>query len=173
MVGDGGLVIDAFAGVGGNAVAFAAEGLRVRGLEQDPARAAAADAALRARGAGPRSRVEAGDADARVPALLAAHPGALLFLDPPWEPEDDGRGVDLDALLGPTPRLYAAALAHPRLLLKLPRAFALHRLPPGPWRVAFERGAPETGDAGVIRMLTVSRGPAPAPRVEQPPPGAG
>ncbi len=173
LVGAGGLVIDAFAGVGGNAVAFAAAGLRVRGLERDPARAAAADAALRARGAGARGRVEAADADARAPALLAAHPGALLFLDPPWEPEDDGRGVDLEALLSPTPRLFAAARAHPRLLLKLPRTFALDRLPPGPWRVAYERGSPETGDAAVIRLLTLSRGSPPAAPVEQPRPGAG
>ena len=105
-----------------------------------------------------------GDAE-RVVLDLCQRAGdrALLFVDPPWEPDQDGRATDFSALFAATPAVAALVARLPMVMLKVPRAFDLRSLPPGVWRVAYELGAPETGDAQVVRMLTVARGLPEAP----------
>jgi predicted RNA methylase len=163
-LGPGGRLIDAFCGLGGSAVAFAEAGLRVRACERDPVRAAGAAANLAARGLSGQAKLIEGDAE-RVVLDLCQRAGdrALLFVDPPWEPDEDGRATDFAALFAAFPAVAALVARLPMVMLKLPRAFDLRSLPPGAWRVAYELGAPETGDAQVVRMLTVARGLPEAP----------
>jgi len=138
-------VVDAFAGCGGNSVAFAEAGLDVVAIEADPDRAAV----LR-RNLGGRGRVIVGRAEAEAPRLLGA--GTTLFVDPPWEvvPRQDGpRWADLvpwPELLGPWP-----------ILAKLPREFDVASLP-GEWSVHWEFGERDD-DRAVVRMISAQRSP--------------
>lgn len=68
-------VIDLGCGIGGDLIAFARAGLRVRGVETDPVRAAIARANLAALGLD--GTVETGDAT-----LVERHPDEVAFVDP-------------------------------------------------------------------------------------------
>ena len=94
-----GLVVDACAGCGGNAVQFALAGFRVLALEIDPARASAAEHNARVYGVSDRVRVVTCDA---VEALRRLPRGGadVVFASPPWGGpgyKNLGRPFDLEA----------------------------------------------------------------------------
>lgn len=150
------VVLDGTAGCGGDALSFALEGAQVHAVEPDFERRGLLVANATHLGVSERVSVHAGLAEEALPLLLAAHPSALVFLDPPW----GGPGAGMEGLAAWL-ATRAALLQAPRwIALKLPRAFPVHSLParPDPWRVQLELGDEETGDAQVIRMLTVVSG---------------
>ena len=152
------VVVDATAGCGGDSLSFAREGARVLAVEPDAGRRRHLEANAEALGLAERIRVMNGHAAEVAPRLLAAHPGALLFLDPPW----GGPGAGLEGLARWLSSHEALLMDAPWVGLKLPRAFPVARLPPRPqgWRVQLELGEHERGDAQVVRMLTVVGGSA-------------
>jgi hypothetical protein len=158
-LGRGGRVLDAFCGVGGNAVAFAEAGLRVRAVEADPHRVSVAQSTVRARGLDENLSIRCGNAEVLVPRLLEGdREDVCLFLDPPWENETGERSIDLRSLFGPFPKVLAALRSHPLVLLKLPRTFDLETLEGPGWRCWYEFGEEESGDAETVRMITAGRG---------------
>ncbi|MEE2829068.1 MAG: hypothetical protein VX498_07765 [Myxococcota bacterium] len=132
-------IVDGCAGLGGNSIAFAREGLRVLAVEKDPARLALAqrnaDALL------PESGIEwrCGAIEALLPSLPPWH----LFLDPPWH-ELNGELPPWLPLPGDRP-----------VTLKLPHSFDPSVLPPRDWSVHYEFGEFED-DRAVLKMLTIS-----------------
>jgi trimethylguanosine synthase len=158
-----GPVIDLFLGCGGNAVAAARAGAFVHAVELDAARLDLARRNLALFGVGHRARLHRGDAAVLGPGLLARHPDAAVFLDPPWGGVDPSAlRLTWDALL-PDAALRAALDAHPaRLVAKLPRAFDVSTLPPraAPWRVRLDFGAGPGDDARWVKGLTAWSGPA-------------
>ena len=154
-------VVDACCGCGGNAIAFAAAGLSVVGLEIDPGRAQMARLNAREHGLSSRLKVRTASVEQALDGVLRE--GDLLFVDPPWEhgPALIGeRADDFGALFHKLPRLASAVRSWPAVVLKLPRAFDVKSLPGGPetWTIRYERGAPSSGDAHIVRMITATRG---------------
>ncbi len=150
-------VVDACCGCGGNAVAFGWMGATVIGIERDAPRALLAQQNVASTGVGNRVRIVRGD----VESALHQHwtPDQLLFVDPPWEPTEDGRAVDFGDMFAALPTLAAAIAEAPYVMLKLPRTFAVHSLPGGAdsWALSYRTGTEETGDARVVRLITASR----------------
>ncbi len=132
-------IIDGCAGLGGNSIAFAREGMRVLGVEKDPGRLALAqrnaDKLL------PQSGIEwrCGAIEALLPSLPAWH----LFLDPPW--------AELD---GDLPGWVPLPTDRP-VTLKLPHSFDPSQLPSRSWSVHYEFGE-STDDRSVLKMLTIT-----------------
>lgn len=153
----GPLVIDAFCGCGGNAIALALAGRRVVAVERDPQRLALAR--RNARALGVALELVEGDVRALLPGILARHPGADLLLDPPWGgPGSAGRSVGWGELV-PLPVDLLAACG--RVLLKAPRAFALRSLPaPRRWSWTFERSAPGADGRAAVACITCLGVPA-------------
>ena len=153
-------VVDAYGGLGGNAVSFAEMGKQVLVLEADPGRRALLGQNLSDRGL--RSLVELGDG--AVPdGLLAAceaWPEAAVFLDPPWGSTvvPDQR-VTWDELFPESAAWWAVVVRQPEVMLKLPRAFDLRTLPgpAGAWIVRWHLGDPATGSGQVVKMMTAYR----------------
>jgi hypothetical protein len=149
-------VIDGTAGCGGNTVALARAGKRVIAVERDPHRLRLCRQNLEE--AGLLSRVELlhGDHARLLPALQREHPAAALLLDPPWGGRDRLFTRWAELFADPA-RVLARLEAAPEVLLKLPRAFDITTLPAraGGWTVRYERGAPSTPAARIIKMLTV------------------
>ena len=114
-------VIDLGCGIGGDLVAFARAGLRVRGVERDPVRAAIARANLRALGL---------DGDVIEADLADVRPASdeVPFLDPARR---DGHGRVFDpASMAPSWDVVARLLARPAVVKTLP-GFPHHLLPEG------------------------------------------
>lgn len=151
----GALVVDACCGCGGNAIAFARAGHSVVAIEPDPGRRALAAQNISEHGVGGQVRLLSGCAEREGLAAVAAEPGAVLFLDPPW----GGPGAPASATaawLTARPGLLQA----PRVMIKLPRDFPLDQLPEraGGWAVWVEIQADPSGGPGAPRMLTVAAG---------------
>ena len=151
-------VIDLFCGCGGNALAFARAGLAVVAVDADPGRLDLARRNATALKIPTPPSFRLGRAEDLLPGLIAAHPDWALFVDPPWGGPGE-LAPALDALL-PDPGLRDLILCHPRLMMKLPRAFDLRALPPraGGVTLHLELGEDEGGDGQTVRMLTVSAG---------------
>jgi len=144
------VVIDAFCGCGGNALALAQAGRRVQAVERDPGRAALAR--RNALALDLPLVVHLGDAASLLPALAAACPGAGLFLDPPWEDDQGGRRLDWASLV-PLPLVVLTPFAH--LVLKAPRAFDLSSLPASwTWTWRFELAAPGADGRRPVQAIT-------------------
>ncbi len=151
-------VIDLFCGCGGNALAFVLAGLPVVAVDRDAGRLDLARRNAAALKIPTPPSFCLGRAEDVLPGLIAAHPDWVLFVDPPWGGPGE-LAPDLDALL-PDTGLRALILSHPRLMMKLPRAFDLRALPPraGGFTLRLELGEDEGGDGQTVRMLTVSAG---------------
>ena len=144
-------VVDAFCGVGGSAVALARSGKRVWALELDARRARLARRNADQLGLGGRISVEEGDAYERLTSLLAEHPRAALFLDPPWgDAAGEVRKVSWVDLLG------GLELPAREVVVKAPPELDLATLPGEGWAVHYEFGEYED-NAALVRMLTLVR----------------
>ena len=139
---DAPVVIDAFCGCGGNAIAFARRGASVVAIERDRVRLALARRNARALGVEARIDFLCGDAHE----LLGRQPPeAAVFLDPPWGGEDwDRERVTWDELVGPLDT------GSRRVMLKAPRSLDVATLP-GDWTVRWEV------EPGFVRLLTALR----------------
>ena len=148
------LVIDGYAGCGGNAIAFALAGLEVVAVERDGARLELARSNARHMGVEERVCFHHGELERLLPDLLRAHSGASLFLDPPWREGSDIAETPRWPDLLPGGAGIASLLPSDRpLLLKLPRAFDLGTLPERDWQVSWDFGEGE--QSSVVLMLTV------------------
>ncbi len=145
------VLLDAFCGCGGNAIAAALAGHRVVAIERDPGRAALARRNAAALGA--RLEILEGDAVELLPGLLDRFPDAGLLLDPPWGGAGSGRQpVRFEALLPLPLDLVARASA---VLLKAPPALSLDSLPPPwRWRWRFELSPPAADGRAVVLALS-------------------
>ena len=150
-------VVDACCGCGGNTVAFARAGVAVVGVELDDVRARMARENARALGVDGRVSIRAGSIENLLEHVL--EPGDLLFVDPPWRGDSGARGTTFEALFERLPRLADAVRSVDRVMLKLPRTFAVQSLPGGSeaWTLSYELGSADTGDAHVVRMITAVR----------------
>lgn len=125
-------VVEAFAGCGGNTVAFAEAGLSADAFEIDPERAELLRRNLKDRRVHRQVRVEVGDAGTHLKSLLRQEGRLALFLDPPWGgTATRSTTTALGELLSDTVR-EAMAIA-PTVLLKLPRGIDLRTLPERRW----------------------------------------
>jgi SAM-dependent methyltransferase len=121
-------VVDACAGSGGNALAFARAGCDVVAIELDAARLA--EAAHNAAVYGVSQRIRFVQGDART--LLGQFSADLLFIDPPWGESYDKRATTredfplLEALLALPAELRARYTV---TWLKLPASFATRGIP--------------------------------------------
>ena len=148
-------VIDAFAGLGGDAVAFAQADKAVMCIEPDQQRRHLLRANLDHAG------VSAQVVDGRVPeAMLEAREAwsdAALYLDPPWGFAAQTGGC-WEELLGTSPELAEAILSAPEVLAKLPAFFDLSSLPErDSWSVCWHLGDPAQGAGHVVKALAIHR----------------
>lgn len=114
-------VVDLGCGIGGDLVACARAGLRVRGVERDPVRAAVARANLAALGLA--GEVEVGDAT-----TTAIEPGEVAFVDPARR-DGAGRTFSLDALVPAWD--FVTALLAGRAVAKVMPGIAHEAVPAG------------------------------------------
>lgn len=114
-------VVDLGCGIGGDLVACARAGLTVRGVEQDPVRAAMARANLAALGL--TGEVEIGDAT-----TTAVAPGEVAFVDPARR-DGAGRTFSLDALVPAWD--FVTTLLAGRAVAKVMPGIAHDAVPPG------------------------------------------
>jgi RNA cap guanine-N2 methyltransferase len=147
-------VVDACAGSGGNALAFARAGARVTAIEIDAARRAELAHNAGVYGVRDRLTVVAGDALEELPKRTAD----VLFADPPWGNPYDKRRTTLANL-----PLLAGLLALPlqgygALWLKLPPSFVTRELPGFTVEPCFGAAA---GDLRRVKFLVLRRGRAP------------
>ncbi len=156
-----GLVIDPFCGCGGSAIALARAGLDVLAIERDPSRARLAGRNAKVLGVADRVTVRTGEALRLLPGLLRSHPGAAVFLDPPWGAAE---GMERAALTWDTfvaPAVWSLVGDRRAVLAKLPRDFDLKTLPgPRAWTLRWEFGAATVGADRVVKLVTALRGPA-------------
>jgi hypothetical protein len=111
-------VIDAFAGVGGNAIGFARAGCTVTAFELDSSRLAMAR--HNASVYGVSDRIEFIGGDARM--LVGEHAADLLFLDPPWGERYNKERVTLPDL-PPCADVLETAAHIPKKWIKVPPSF--------------------------------------------------
>jgi hypothetical protein len=142
-------VIDATAGCGGNAIAFARRGSRVVAIERDRSRLELLghNAGLY----GVREAIDRRAGDARDLALEAE--GAILFVDPPWGAAWDRRAMGLADL----PLLAALVALAPRtraeeLWAKVPPSFLVGELPGADAEAYFGEAA---GDRRRVKLVLV------------------
>ncbi|MCS6798196.1 MAG: trimethylguanosine synthase [Myxococcota bacterium] len=122
----GASVVDACAGCGGNAIAFARAGCPVVAIEIDPGRLAMARHNARVYGVDSRIRFVRGDARDWVARLSAD----LLFVDPPWGGTNAIRRPPTLHDLPPLEDILAAARGrYERIWVKAPAAFVVGSLP--------------------------------------------
>lgn len=101
------VAVDAFGGVGGNAVQLALTGLHVIAVEMDPRRAAALAANARVYGVGARVEVVCADFVAAAPSLAAD----VALLSPPWGGPEYAKAEAFDVEdMGGCPHLGLTAL---------------------------------------------------------------
>jgi|GEM_PF-1174286 len=162
-------VLDLFCGCGGDAIGFAAAGMDVWGCELDGGRAALAFRNVAEFDIPGRVDVIQGDGLALLDGLREEHPGAALFVDPPWggaeAQQEVARGARTwEELFGVVAGDDAAAaasavLAHEGpILLKLPRDFDLATLPePLRWSIHWQMGAQSQGAERVVKTIAALR----------------
>ncbi len=136
MLAEHAVVIDAFCGCGGDAIAFAEAGMEVHAVELDPARLELAHQNAEARGVGEQIIFHRGRAQDVVPGLVESHPAAAVYLDPPWGGVDWDREHQVFDRLVPADLMPAIECAS-QVLLKAPRALDPASLPKlgAPWRI--------------------------------------
>jgi hypothetical protein len=159
-----GSVIDLFCGCGGDAIGFAAAGLDVVACERDAGRAGLARRNVATFDIPGRVEVTLGDGLALLPTWSARHPGAALYLDPPWGSADGQetaarRAVTWAHLLEGAGGAVDAVLDHAGpLLLKLPRDFDLATLPdPARWDIHWQMGDPDHGAERIVKVISALR----------------
>ena len=156
-----GLVVDPFCGCGGSAIAFARAGLQVLAVERDPVRARLAGRNARELGVADRVTVRTGDSLRLLPGILAAHPAAAIFLDPPWGAAEGVERTSLTWNSFVAPGLWALVGPERRVLAKLPRDFDLETLPdPERWSLRWEFGAEAASAQHVVKLVSALAGPA-------------
>ena len=160
-------VLDLFCGCGADAIGFADAGLDVWACERDAGRATMAFKNAATFEVPGRIDVTTCDGLEQLASLQEAHPGAALFVDPPWGDAEAQEGaareaLRWDALLsgagGTDPGVL---LAHPGpLLLKLPRDFDLGTLPdPDRWSLHWQMGDAEQGAERIVKVISALRLP--------------
>lgn len=152
------VVVDAFCGCGGNAIAFALAGRRVIAIERDAGRLELARANARALGATVDLRL--GDAADRLEELGDQAAAAGLFLDPPW----GGPGASRDPVgwAELVPLELESLAAFDRVALKAPASFDVGSLPPRwRWTWRFELSPPGADGRCAVIAITC-RGVRPA-----------
>lgn len=119
-------VVDATAGAGGNAIAFARHGCRVTAMEPDADRRRLLVHNARVYGVNDRITVVEGRAPADLP-----EPAELLFVDVPWGADYDPNRTSIADL--PLLETIVAATRHwPRVWAKVPPSFDVTTLPGRP-----------------------------------------
>jgi trimethylguanosine synthase len=123
-------IIDPFCGLGGDAIAMALAGHSVLASDSSLARVNLAEQNAAHFDAQTKIEFSTQEATHAIGAGLTAHPGACLFLDPPWGGPDWNRdSMDFSELIGSVPGLERAISRADRVLIKLPRNFPTHTLP--------------------------------------------
>lgn len=157
-------VIDLFCGCGADAIGFAELGLDVWACELDAGRAALAFRNVAMFEVKGRVDVTQGDGLAMLEGLQSAHPGAALYVDPPWGSAEAQQvaareALTWTALLGGIGGETNVLLDHPGpLLLKLPRDFDLATLPePERWTLGWQMGAQEQDAARIVKTVSALR----------------
>jgi 16S rRNA G966 N2-methylase RsmD len=140
-------VVDATAGCGGNAIAFARLGSAVVAIDRDPQRLALARHNAGVYGVGRAIDFRAGDARD----LVLEAEGAILFVDPPWGEAWNRRVTTLAEL----PLLAELLALAPRtgaeeLWAKVPPSFAVSELPGAEPEAYFGEAA---GDRRRVKLL--------------------
>jgi len=130
------LIIDPFCGCGGDSIAFAEAGKRVFAFERDLTRLELARENAEAKGVGERITFAHADGVQGLERVLAMHPAAAVYLDPPWGGPDWNRASQewSDIFSQPLP---GAVWNAPQVLLKAPRALVPSSLPQvnSRWRI--------------------------------------
>jgi hypothetical protein len=120
------VVIDPFCGAGADAIAAAQAGARVMAGDQDPGRLALARQNALHFGVQDQIEFHCVDAIRLLREGIDSHPGATVFLDPPWGGVNwDRDGMNFDVLFGRWPALVPLMSSVGRIILKLPRTFDL------------------------------------------------
>lgn len=152
------IVIDACAGLGANAIAFALQGKEVFAIEQDAARLALAKENAKHFGVDSKIRFIAGDAIEAIPALRIKRPNSAIFVDPPWA----ALGATHTCAYHDSPVLSGleSIVATAReSMLKLPKTFDLSSLPAKRnWRILWHF-YDATEPVGVVRFMSAHTGP--------------
>jgi trimethylguanosine synthase len=148
----GARVVDACAGCGGNAIAFARAGCETTAIEIDTARLGLAKRNARVYGVERKIRFVHGD----TVSLVAELTGDLLFVDPPW----GGAGYDrlrttLDDVPLVAPILAAARGRFGTTWLKLPPSFDVAELPDAKAEAVFGEAS---GDRDRVKFLLLALG---------------
>ncbi|MFC7337886.1 methyltransferase domain-containing protein [Haloferula chungangensis] len=142
-------VIDACAGVGGNAIGFARAGCEVTAIEIDSGRLAMARHNAKVYGVADRIRFHCGDACEVVSDLEAD----LLFVDPPWGEKYDKQRVTLDAL-PPCEQILSSAHHIQEHWIKVPPSFDPSSLPGCRPEAVFGRAS---GDERRVKFLLLRK----------------
>ena len=121
-------VIDAYCGCGGDAIAMAESGLAVTAIERDSSRLKFARQNAASRGVEDRIDFVLGDVEEVLPGILERHPGAAVYLDPPWGGVDWDRGRQTYDSLVPEAVTQVCGRAA-QVLMKAPRALDPSSLP--------------------------------------------
>lgn len=147
-------VLDACAGAGGNAIAFARAGLAVVAVERDASRLALL--AHNARVYGVEARITCVHGDAITAARERS--ADVLFVDPPWGTDYDRERMTLDALppLAEVLEAVRARAAFGRVIAKVPPSFAVSSLPAAQVRAVFGEAR---GDFRRVKLLLVELPP--------------
>jgi len=158
-------VIDLFCGCGADAIGFAERGLDVWACEVNAGRAALAFRNVAMFEVKGRVDVTRGDGLALLESLQAKHPGAALYVDPPWGSAEAQKVVAREALtwtalLGSIGGQTDILLEHEGpLLLKLPRDFDLETLPePNRWTLQWNMGTSEQNAERIVKTISAFRG---------------
>jgi hypothetical protein len=123
------MVIDPFCGAGSDAIAAAWAGANVIAGDQASARVALARQNALHFGVQKHIEFQCIDAITLLTDGLKSHPGATLFLDPPWGGVNwDRDGMNFEVLFGPWSELVPLVALAGRVILKLPRTFDLSTL---------------------------------------------
>ena len=143
-------VIDACAGVGGNAIGFARAGCAVVAIDIDRDRLAMAKHNARIYGVSERIKFFCADACS----IVSGHEADLLFIDPPWGGDYDRSRVAL-ADLDPAQQLIENAAHVPMKWLKVPPPFDPATLPGCRASAVFGCGR---GDGRRVKFLLIELG---------------
>ena len=158
-----GPVLDPFCGLGGDAIAFAQQGLDVHTAEIDKGRMALAKRNASAFKVDSRIHFYPGDGIAHLDSWVSTFPQYLLYLDPPWGGKDwDRSDMGLNQLF---PRLdliqdfIENAVA---VTIKLPRSFRTDDLKviPRQWRFHLGLGSKADHMADRLRLISAMAGSA-------------
>lgn len=149
-------VIDPFCGVGGDAIAMALAGHSVLASDSSMARVNLAEQNAGHFDAQANIQFATQEATHAIGAGLKAHPGACLFLDPPWGGPDWNRAsMDFTALIGSVPGLDRVLSKAERVLIKLPRNFPTQTLPNDAHAWSVHLGLSSVANSPIERLKTL------------------